>query len=80
MSWKVGINPMPPVPMPMPLSVMRNVYLRPTRSPSQPKRKAPSGRIRKPAVKRAIVLRSAATGWALSKNFTDRMAARLPKI
>src|SRR5206468_3175098 len=35
---------------PMPLSVMRNVYLRPTMSPTRPNTKAPNGRIRNPAV------------------------------
>jgi len=63
----------------MPVRVTRNVYLRPTRSPTRPKTSAPSGRIRKPMVKRAIVLSSAATGCVGSKNLTDRMEARLPK-
>ena len=66
--WKLGINPIAPVPSPMPVRVMRNVYLRPTRSPSQPNRNAPSGRIRDPAVNSAIVLSRAATGWVCSKN------------
>ncbi len=77
---KVGIMPMQPVPIPMPVRVTRNVYLRPTRSPSHPNRNAPSGRIRKPAVNSAIVLSSAATGWLFSKNLTDKTAAKLPKI
>ena len=64
----------------MPLSVIRNVYLRPTRSPIQPNRNAPNGRIRNPAVNSAIVLSSAATGWLFSKNLTDKTAAKLPKI
>src|SRR6266850_8407786 len=64
----------------MPLRVTRNVYLRPTRSPIHPKRNAPSGRIKNPAVNRAIVLSRAATGWDCSKNLTDRTAAKLPKI
>src|SRR6267378_1391415 len=76
----VGINPIAPVPSPIPLSVTRNVYLRPTRSPIHPKRNAPSGRIRNPAVNSAIVLSRAATGLDCSKNLTDRTAARLPKI
>jgi hypothetical protein len=62
MEAKVGIRPMAAVARPMPVSVTIKVYLRPTRSPSHPNRKAPSGRIRKPAVKSAIVLSSAATG------------------
>ena len=77
---KVGINPIAPVPRAMPLSVMRNVYLRPTRSPIQPNRKAPNGRTRNPAVNSAMVLSSAATGWLFSKNLTDKTAAKLPKI
>jgi hypothetical protein len=28
----------------------------------------------------AMVLSSAATGWVLSKNFTDRIVAKLPKM
>jgi len=66
--------------MPIPLRVTRNVYFRPTLSPSQPKTKAPSGRMRNPTEKRATVLRNAATGWLFSKNFTARIAARLPKM
>src|SRR5262249_21290004 len=62
------------------VSVMRKVYLRPMRSPIHPKRNAPSGRIRNPAVNSAIVLSKAATGWDFSKNLTDKTAAKLPKI
>ena len=57
-----------------------NVYLRPTRSPSQPNTNAPSGRTRNPAVNSAIVLSRAATGWLFSKNLTDKIVAKLPKI
>ena len=64
----------------MPTSVKMNVYLRPTRSPSQPNTKAPNGRTRNPAVNSAIVLSSAATGWLFSKNLTDKIVAKLPKI
>ena len=64
----------------MPLSVIRNVYLRPTRSPSHPNRNAPNGRIRNPAVNSAIVLSSAATGWLFSKNLAASTVAKLPKI
>jgi hypothetical protein len=56
------------------------VYLRPILSPIHPNRNAPSGRIRNPAVNSAIVLKSAATGWVFSKNFTDSTAAKLPKM
>jgi hypothetical protein len=52
----------------------------PDPSPSQPKKNAPSGRIRKPTEKIATVLRKAATGWPFSKNLTARIAARLPKM
>ena len=74
------MRPIAPVPSAMPLSVTRKVYLRPMRSPIQPNRNAPSGRIRKPAVNSAMVLSSAATGWLFSKNLTDNTAAKLPKI
>ncbi len=77
---KVGISPITPVPTPIPVKVMRNVYLRPTLSPSHPNRNAPNGRIRNPAVKSAIVLSRAATGWVFSKNLTASTAAKLPKI
>ena len=76
----VGINPIAPVPSAMPTSVMMKVYLRPTTSPSQPNTNAPNGRTRKPAVNSAIVLSRAATGWLLSKNLTDKIVAKLPKI
>ena len=64
----------------MPTSVKMNVYLRPTMSPSQPNTKAPSGLTRNPAVNSAMVLSRAATGWLFSKNLTDKIVARLPKI
>ncbi len=80
MEAKVGIRPMAAVAKPIPVNVTMKVYLRPTRSPSHPNKKAPNGRIRKPAVNSAIVLSSAATGWVLSKNLTDRIAAKLPKM
>ncbi len=76
----VGISPIAPVPKPIPLRVTRKVYLRPIRSPIQPKTKAPKGRTRNPAVNNAIVLSRAATGWVLSKNLTARTAAKLPKM
>jgi len=64
----------------MPVSVKRKVYLRPTRSPMRPNSSAPRGRIRKPMVKSATVLRKAATGWVFSKNLTASTEARLPKM
>ncbi len=64
----------------MPLSVMRNVYLRPTRSPTRPNTKAPKGRIRNPAVNVPTVLMSALPEAPAAKNFTDRSAAKLPKM
>ena len=64
----------------MPTSVMMKVYLRPTTSPSQPNTNAPNGRTRNPAVNSAIVLSRAATGWLFSKNLTDKIVAKLPKI
>ena len=77
---KVGINPIAPVPRAMPTSVRMKVYLRPTRSPSQPNTNAPNGRTRNPAVNSAIVLSRAAMAWLLSKNLTDKIVAKLPKI
>ncbi len=45
--------------------VMRKVYLRPTRSPSRPKTRAPKGRTRKPAAKAssAKMLRVLSGNW-----------------
>ena len=77
---KVGIKPIAPVPSAMPTSVKMKVYLRPTRSPSQPNTKAPNGRTRNPAVNSAIVLSRAATWWLFSKNLTYKIVAKLPKI
>ncbi len=64
----------------MPLSVTRNVYLRPMRSPTRPNRNAPNGRIRNPAVKVPTVLMSAAPDVPSAKNLTARMVAKLPKM
>ena len=77
---KVGIKPIAPVPTAMPTSVKMKVYLRPTRSPSQPNTKAPNGRTRNPTVNSAIVLSRAATGWLFSKNLAAKIVAKLPKI
>jgi hypothetical protein len=77
----VGTNPIAPVPRAMPVRVIRKVNLRPTRSPTQPNRKAPKGRIRNPAVKIPTVVISAALGWPFSKNLTDKIdTAKRPKI
>ena len=46
-----GRTPTRKVDMPMIRMVTRKVYLRPTRSPSRPKTRAPKGRTRKPAAK-----------------------------
>ena len=58
--------------------VMRNVYLRPTRSPSRPNTSAPNGRTRKPAAKAnsAKTLRVASGYWL--KNCAPMMAAKEP--
>jgi hypothetical protein len=45
----VGRRPTAAVALPMTTIVIRNVYLRPTRSPIRPKTSAPKGRTRKPA-------------------------------
>jgi hypothetical protein len=42
--------------------VTRNVYLRPTRSPTRPNTSAPNGRTRKPAAK----VSSAKMNWVLA--------------
>src|SRR4029453_6572784 len=45
----VGSRPTAAVEAPITTIVIRNVYLRPTRSPIRPKNRAPKGRTRKPA-------------------------------
>ena len=56
------------------------VYLRPMRSPSRPKNKAPNGRTTKPAAKVAKVLKKAAVGFPAGKNLVEIMVAKLPNI
>lgn len=73
----VGTTPIRAVDSPMPLKVIRNVYFRPTISPTRPNTSAPSGRIKKPIVNSATVLSRPATGCDFSKNFTARMEVRL---
>jgi hypothetical protein len=64
----------------MSTSVTRNVYFRPTLSPSLPKTNAPKGRTTNPAAKVASVERKAAVGFVFGKNCSDKIVARLPKI
>jgi hypothetical protein len=51
--------------------VTRNVYLRPTRSPSRPKRSDPNGRIAKPAAKAASARMKAVAGLTPEKNWAE---------
>ena len=76
----VGTRPMTAVPMPIPIRVTMNVTLRPARSPSHPKSSAPTGRMRKPALKMTIVLRNSMAGLEPAKNLAASNAPRLPKI
>ena len=55
-----GRNPIAAVEPPMISSVVRNANLRPTRSPSRPKKSAPNGRTAKPTANVASVLRKLA--------------------
>ena len=53
---------------PIKTRVNKKVYLRPTKSPSLPKKSAPKGLTIKPAAKVASVDKSAAVGFVLGKN------------
>jgi hypothetical protein len=68
------------VAIPMPLSVMTKVYLRPTRSPIRPNTAAPNGRIKNPAVKVPTYLIRSDPDWLWAKNREARRLARLPKM
>jgi hypothetical protein len=62
------------------MSVTRNVYFLPTRSPNLPKTNAPKGLTINPAAKVANVERNAAVGFVFGKNCCDKIVARLPKM
>jgi hypothetical protein len=55
--------------------VIRNVYLRPTRSPMRPKTMAPNGRTRKPAAYAANAESSAAVALPAGKNSAAKKGA-----
>jgi hypothetical protein len=58
--------------------VMRNVYLRPTMSPSRPNTSAPNGRTAKPAAKLSSVKMNAAVGLTPEKKLLLMKAASEP--
>ena len=58
--------------------VIRNVYLRPTRSPMWPNTRAPSGRTPKPAPNVARLASSCAVSLPFGKNSPPKNTARLP--
>src|SRR6185436_17244088 len=64
----VGMRPTAKVEKPMTTIVMRNVYLRPTRSPMRPKNSAPNGRTRNPAAYAPSAPMSWAEAFTLGKN------------
>ena len=66
------------VPAPISVMVMRNVYLRPIRSPSRPKKRAPNGRTAKPAANASKVKMKAAVGLTPEKNCAARIGASVP--
>jgi hypothetical protein len=60
--------------------VNKKVYLRPIKSPSRPKNKAPKGLTTKPAAKVASVDNRPSVGFPAGKNLVAMTAARLPKM
>ena len=72
----VGSRPTRNVDAPITVMVMRNVYLRPTRSPIRPNTIAPNGRTRKPAAYATNAASSAAVGLPDGKNSVEKNGAR----
>ena len=62
----------------MMLMVIRNVCLRPTRSPSRPKTSAPNGRTAKPAANAARAKMKPVTSFTPEKNCALMMPASKP--
>jgi hypothetical protein len=58
--------------------VTRNVYLRPTRSPSRPNTSAPKGRTKKPAANASSANRNAVVSFIPEKNFLVMMVTSEP--
>ena len=75
---EVGSRPTTKVLRPIIRMVIRNVYFRPTRSPSRPNTSAPNGRTRKPAAKasNAKMFRVVGSNWP--KNLAPMMPASEP--
>ena len=65
---------------PIMINVSKNVCLRPIKSPSLPKTRAPKGRTIKPAANMAKVLKSAAVPASAGKNCFEIMVANIPKM
>ena len=74
----VGSTPTTKVAAPMMTIVMRKVCLRPTRSPSRPKTRAPKGRTAKPAAKASSAKMNAAVGFTAEKNCRLMITASEP--
>ncbi len=58
--------------------VMRNVYLRPTRSPMRPNTSAPNGRTKNPAAKASSAKMNPVVGFTPEKNCLVITAASEP--
>ena len=76
-SWS-GSTPTRNVDRPMIASVTRKVNLRPTRSPSRPKMRAPSGRTIKPTAKVASAKMKAVVSLTPEKKWAAKVLARAP--
>jgi hypothetical protein len=74
----VGRQPTSAVDAPMITMVRRNVYLRPTRSPSRPNTSAPNGRTKNPAANASSANRNAVVSFIPEKNFLVMMVISEP--
>ncbi len=73
-----GNTPTMNVEMPISRIVIRNVYLRPTRSPRRPKTMAPNGRTAKPAENASSAKRNCDVSFRPLKNCLPMIAASDP--
>jgi len=79
--FRAGVNidePTAKVEAPMMRMVMRNVYLRPTRSPMRPKTRAPKGRTRNPAANASSAKTLRVAGSKAEKNCAPIITASEP--
>ena len=78
MAAYVGSRPTRNVDTPMITIVIRNVYLRPTRSPSRPNTSAPNGRTKKPAANASSAKMKPVVSLTPEKNCFEMFADSAP--